>query len=593
MPDPLLRVERVTKSLGGAIVVRDVSLTLDGGKVLGLVGRSGSGKSTLARCIARIEKPDNGDIRIDGRLDYGPSDVQLIFQEAAATLNPRFTAAEILEEPLVLQKRGTPGERRGKVRQWLEIVGIPKAAADKGALEFSGGERQRLAIGRAMILEPKLLILDESLSGLDLLLQAQLTALLRDLRRRLGLTCILISHDLGLAASIADDLAVMSHGEVVERASAAELMGHPRHPASRELVSASAALTLHARGDMAALVAAVSDEPPSDNPEQLRGAGWKHVSKRILHGLALLIAVSFAAFAFAQLAPGDYFTALNVDPRISPGTADAMRRHVGLHRPFLVRYGAWAAGVARGDFGVSLAYNAPVSALLRERILATLLLTGTATLASWIFALPLGIWSATQRSGWADMLTRVFFTLLLIIPDLLLAIAVLVLAVQTGWFPPGGMGSPDRTSMTVAQGLRDLLHHLALPAGVLAIGMLPVLARHVRASMIATLDAPFALAARAHGIPSRRRLFRHLLPVAANPLIGLFGLSLGTLLSASLLIEVVMGWPGLAPLLVESIMARDIAVVLGAIMLSAAFLIAGNLVADLLLYRFDPRIRVR
>ena len=103
----------------------------------------------------------------------------------------------------------------------------------------------------------------------------------------------------------------------------------------------------------------------------------------------------------------------------------------------------------------------------------------------------------------------------------------------------------------------------------------------------------FALAARAHGIPARRRLVRHLLPVAANPLIGLLGLSLGTLLSASLLVEVVMGWPGLGPLLVDAIMSRDIAVVLGAIVLSAAFLIAGNLVADLLLYRLDPRIRVR
>jgi peptide/nickel transport system permease protein len=120
-----------------------------------------------------------------------------------------------------------------------------------------------------------------------------------------------------------------------------------------------------------------------------------------------------------------------------------------------------------------------------------------------------------------------------------------------------------------------------------------VLVRHVRASMIETMDAPFALAARAQGIPFGRRLFRHLLPVAANPLIGLLGLSLGTLLSASLMVEVVMGWPGLGPLLVDAIMARDIAVVLGAVVLSAAFLIAGNTAADLLLYRVDPRIRVR
>jgi peptide/nickel transport system permease protein len=198
-----------------------------------------------------------------------------------------------------------------------------------------------------------------------------------------------------------------------------------------------------------------------------------------------------------------------------------------------------------------------------------------------------------RRRGWTDTLSQILFTVLLIIPDLLLAIAVLVLAVETGWFPAGGMASSDAGSMTAAQRLRDLLHHLALPAGVLAIGMMPALARHVRASMLEAMEAPFGLAARAHGIPLRRRLFRHLLPVAANPLVGLLGISLGTLLSASLLIEVVMGWPGLGPLLVDSIMARDIAVVLGTILLSAAFLIGGSLVADLLLYRLDPRIRVR
>ena len=242
---------------------------------------------------------------------------------------------------------------------------------------------------------------------------------------------------------------------------------------------------------------------------------------------------------------------------------------------------------------MSLASHAPVAALLGRADSATLLLTGTATFTAWLLAIPLGIWSATRRRGWPDALSRILFTVLLIVPDLLLAIAVLVLAVETGWFPAGGMASAGAASLSAAGRLRDLVSHLALPASVLAIGMLPVLARHVRAGMLEALEAPFALAARAHGIPSRRRLLRHLLPAAANPLVGLLGLSLGTLLSASLLIEVVMDWPGLGPLLVSSILSRDIAVVLGAILLSAGFLVTGNLLADLLLYRVDPRIRVR
>ena len=592
MADPLLRVAGLTKSYGAVTALRDVNLTLEVGHVLGLVGGSGSGKSTLARCIARFESPDKGGIRIAGRDDYGPTDVQLIFQEAAASLNPRFTAREILEEPLILAGRGSRDERRGKTWQWLGMVGLSKTVAEKRALSFSGGERQRLAIARALIVEPKLLILDESLSGLDLLLQAQITTLLLELRARLGLTCILISHDLGLAASVADDIAVMDGAEIVEQAPAAELMRRPQHRRTVEMVIASSALALHSG---VALTSAGGGQRPVDSDAEATGLphAARYAITRVFHGLALLIAVSFAAFAFAQLAPGDYFSDLRVDARISPETVEEMSRQAGLHRPFLVRYGSWAASVARGDFGTSLAYSAPVSGLLRERISATLLLTGTATLNAWLLAVPFGIWSATRRGGWVDGLSKVGFAVLLIVPDLLLAIAVLVLAVGTGWFPTGGMSSPDASSMTAAQRFGDLLRHLALPAAVLTAGLFPVLARHVRASMIEALESPFALATRAHGIASKRRLFRHVLPVAVNPLIGLLGLSFGTLLSASLLIEVVMGWPGLGPLLVSSILSRDIAVVLGVIVLSAGFLISGNLIADLLLYRLDPRIRVR
>jgi peptide/nickel transport system permease protein len=205
----------------------------------------------------------------------------------------------------------------------------------------------------------------------------------------------------------------------------------------------------------------------------------------------------------------------------------------------------------------------------------------------------LGIWNATQRGTWRDGFFKFVTSLVLSIPDLLLAIVFLVLAVQSGWFPAGGMQSPDWNSLGPAARLRDVAWHMALPVAVLVIGMLPILVRHVRASMVEAMDSPFALSARAHGIPRLRLLFRHLLPAALNPLISLFGLSLGTLLSASLLIEVIMGWPGLGPLFLDAIMARDFALVLGVVMMSTIFLVAGNLAADLLLYRIDPRIRVK
>ena len=313
----------------------------------------------------------------------------------------------------------------------------------------------------------------------------------------------------------------------------------------------------------------------------------RYIARRLLHGLLLLVGVSLLSFLFADLAPGDYFSQLRTDPRVSAETVAALRAQYGLDRPLPVRYAAWVASVLRGDFGYSLAYNSPVGPLLWARVRATLLLTGTATLLAWLIALPLGIWNATARGTWGDSVSKVVLSFLLAIPDLLLAIVFLMLAVETGYFPTGGMVSPG------PERVLDVAWHLVLPVAVLVLGMLPTLDRHVRASMAEAIDSPFALSARAQGIPRRRLLFRHLLPAAANPLISLFGFSLGTLLSASLLIEVVMGWPGLGPLFLEAIMARDFALVLAVVMLSASFLVVGNLLADILLYRMDPRIRMQ
>jgi peptide/nickel transport system permease protein len=313
----------------------------------------------------------------------------------------------------------------------------------------------------------------------------------------------------------------------------------------------------------------------------------RYIARRLLHGLLLLVGVSLLSFVFADLAPGDYFSQLRTDPRVSAQTVAALRAQYGLDRPLPVRYAAWVASVLRGDFGYSLAYNSPVGPLLWARVRATLLLTGTATLLAWLIALPLGIWNATVRGTWGDSVSKVVLSFLLAIPDLLLAIVFLMLAVETGYFPTGGMVSPG------PERVKDVAWHLVLPVAVLVLGMLPTLVRHVRASMAEAIDSPFALSARAQGIPRHRLLFRHLLPAAANPLISLFGFSLGTLLSASLLIEVVMGWPGLGPLFLEAIMARDFALVLAVVMLSASFLVVGNLLADILLYRMDPRIRMK
>ncbi len=311
----------------------------------------------------------------------------------------------------------------------------------------------------------------------------------------------------------------------------------------------------------------------------------KYAVGRLLHSLILLAGVSVLSFLFADLAPGDFFSEMRLERGVTAETVEALRAQRGLDRPLTVRYAAWLGSMARGEFGYSLAYDSAVGPLLRQRIPGTLLLTASATLVAWLMAIPLGIWSATRRGAASDLAFRVSLSILLSIPELLLAIILIVVAVETGWLPAGGMHTPGNESAA------DTLRHMVIPVGVLAMGMLPVLVRHVRSAVTDCLDAPFALAARAHGIRRRRLLFRHVLPAALNPLVSLFGFSLGTLLSASLLVEVLVGWPGLGPLFLEAIMARDFALVLGVVMISTTLLITGNLIADLLLYRADPRIR--
>lgn len=313
--------------------------------------------------------------------------------------------------------------------------------------------------------------------------------------------------------------------------------------------------------------------------------------RRFGHAVFLLIAVSILAFVFTVLAPGNYFDEMRLNPQIAPETISALRTQYELDRPLPIRYAHWVSSVLRGDMGFSFAYNSPVAPLLLIRARNTLLLTVTAMLLAWGIALPLGVWSAEYQGGASDRLISWGTAALIVIPDLALALGLLVIAVKSGCFPTGGMVSLHFESLSFLGKARDLLLHMALPIVALVFSVLPLLVRHVRAAVAEVLDAPFLLAAQGHGIPRRTLLYRYALPAAANPLISLFGFSIGTLLSGSLIVEVVMSWPGLGPFLLEAILARDLYVVIGGVLLSTFFLVGGNFLADLLLYWADPRIR--
>jgi peptide/nickel transport system ATP-binding protein len=209
-----------------------VNLDIRAGLTLALIGESGAGKSTLARCLMHLEEPDSGQIWFKGRS-------QLVFQDTVLALNPRFTAAEIIEEPLRLRMQLPARERRQQAAVLMERVGLSREWAARPAVQFSGGQRQRLAIARALIFEPDFLILDEALSGLDQTAQQEILMLLRDLQAGQPLTYLFITHDVRLAAQFADEIAVMQNGKIVECGPTAKML--------------SAAQTLYARQLMAAV----------------------------------------------------------------------------------------------------------------------------------------------------------------------------------------------------------------------------------------------------------------------------------------------------------------------------------------------------
>ena len=319
----------------------------------------------------------------------------------------------------------------------------------------------------------------------------------------------------------------------------------------------------------------------------------RYLVRRLLQAVLLLIAVSVLLFGLMQAAPGDYLSEQRLAGHISPEAMQALRARYGLDKPFVVRYERWIASIGRGEFGYSFSYNEPALQLLLPRVRNTLLVTVPALMISWFIGVPLGVLAAWRRGGWFDRLFAGGNGLLLALPDVLLCLGALFVALRTHWFPAGGMSSTQTGGAGMVTHAGDLLWHLALPVTVLVIGALAPIMLHVRSSVAAVMESPYFRAAEGHGVRPFTLLFRHALPAAANPLISLFGLSIAFLLSTSLVVEVILSWPGIGPMLLEAVLARDLFVVLGAVLFSTFFLVAGNLLADILLYAFDPRIRVQ
>jgi oligopeptide transport system ATP-binding protein len=229
------------------VAVDDVSFSIDEGETFGLVGESGSGKTTTGRCLLRLIEPSSGSVRFRGddvlgfskrRLREARRDMQIVFQDPYSSLNPRMRAREIVEEPLIIHKLGDRGERRRRVAELFSLVGLNPAHLERYPHQFSGGQRQRLGLARALALNPSFVILDEPVSALDVSVQAQVVNLLMDLQERLHLTYLFIAHDLRLVEHVCGRVAVMFLGRIVEMGPTASLFAAPQHPYTKALLSA-------------------------------------------------------------------------------------------------------------------------------------------------------------------------------------------------------------------------------------------------------------------------------------------------------------------------------------------------------------------
>ncbi len=317
---------------------------------------------------------------------------------------------------------------------------------------------------------------------------------------------------------------------------------------------------------------------------------WVHfLLTRLLQAAVTLGLLSFFCFALFDWIPGDFLTDAEASPAVSSATLEGLRDRYGLDSPLGTRYARWLDGLSRGDLGPSLSYQTDAMALLLPRLGATVLLNLVALVVALLVALPLATFAAQRPDSWLAQGAGRGMQASLAIPEIVLVLLILAMAQAYGLPLPGGAAARAETGWL--GGLPSLAVGLVAPVLALSVGIAPTYFRHMRAAWSEALAESYVLAARQAGLPPKVVRWRYLFPAAANPLISLLGNSLGSTLSASLLVETVTGWPGLGPLLLEAVFSRDTYVVVGAVMFAASAQMAGNLAADLAIRRIDPRIR--
>ncbi len=311
-----------------------------------------------------------------------------------------------------------------------------------------------------------------------------------------------------------------------------------------------------------------------------------YLLRRLLFAVFLVFAVSSASLVLTRLAPGDF--AVDTLGIVKASTIEDMRARYGLDRPLVEQWGAWLGGALRLDFGRSLAYDRPVAELIPERAANTALLAVSALLVATLVGLPLGVATGTRAPGVFTAIVRVASVVLLSTPPLLTSLFLLFLAARSGWLPIAGMRSAGAASGL--GGVADLAAHMIVPVLALALPLSAMFERLQSQAMREVIQAPFVRAAVSRGVPRARIVWRDALRLGVRPIVSIYGLVVGTLLSGSFAVEIVTAWPGLGQLMLEALRARDVYLVAGCAAAGSVFLAAGTLLSDAALAFVDPRV---
>jgi peptide/nickel transport system permease protein len=308
----------------------------------------------------------------------------------------------------------------------------------------------------------------------------------------------------------------------------------------------------------------------------------KQIILRLLQTLIVLWIVTMLTFVLLASAGGDALSNLRADPLVSPQALEQMRKVYGLDQSLPVRYGHWLSEAARGNLGDSFYYHAPVASLIWPRLINTLILAGLAMLIAAAVALLLGMSAARREGGVAYKLSEVVILITSATPRIVLALVLLALAAGTSLVATGGAGQT---------GASKSIRYVWLPALVLAAPLIALFLAQLRDGLSAALGEDFVQVARAKGLPERVVVLRHALRSALNPLITIFGYSLGSAIAGSVIAETVLSWPGLGSLVVTAVRARDVPLVMGVVLVTSTAVMVGNLIADILQQINDPRLR--